>query len=403
MRAMTPLGFDADRLGRIDRHFQRYVDDGRLAGFQLQVGRHGRVAHEAMYGLADVEAGRPVADDTLWRIYSMTKPIVSVAAMMLWEEGLFELTDEVSRFIPAFAQAQVFDKGSSSKPFLVPAIEPVRLWHLLSHTSGLSYGFLQVHPVDAIYRAAGFELSAPAGMDLAGACDAWAALPLRFQPGSAWGYGVSTDVLGRVVELVSGLPLDAFVQERILGPLGMKDTRWWVEGADAHRLAALYAAYQGKAVRYDVLGDSAFTQPAMLSGGGGLISSAADYWQFTRMLLGRGEVDGTRLLAPRTLELMTRNHLPGGRDLAATNSGGFAETVFDGIGFGLGFATTIDPSPGKTASSPGEYYWGGLASTAFWIDPSTGVAATFFTQLLPSSTYPIRAQLRQLVYSALVG
>jgi CubicO group peptidase (beta-lactamase class C family) len=259
-----------------------------------------------------------------------------------------------------------------------------------------------VHPVDAIYRAAGFEFGAPKGMDLAGACDAWAGLPLRFQPGTAWGYGVSTDVLGRVVEVVSGQSLDAFVRDRILAPLGMKDTRWWVEGADTDRLAALYAAYQGQAVRYDVLGTAALRRPAMLSGGGGLISTAGDYWQFVRMLLGSGAVDGTRLLAPRTVELMTRNHLPGGRDLAALNSGGFAETIFDGIGFGLGFATTMDQIPGKTASSPGEFYWGGLASTAFWVDPSTGVAATFFTQLLPSSTYPIRAQLRQLVYSALI-
>jgi CubicO group peptidase (beta-lactamase class C family) len=395
------MTFDADRLRRIDTHFQKYVDDGRLVGWQLQVGQHGEVAHSSTYGLADAEAGRPVEDDTLWRIYSMTKPVVSIAAMLLWEEGLFELTDEVSRFIPSFSDVQVFDKGSSTKAFLVPATEPVR-WHLLTHTSGLTYGFLQVHPVDAIYRSAGFEFGCPAGFDLAAACDGWAALPLKFQPGSAWGYGVSSDVLGRVVEVVSGQPLDVFIRERILEPLGMTDTRWWVDGPDVDRLPALYAAYEGGTIRYDVLGDVALKPPAVLSGGGGLISTAADYWQFCRMLLGRGAVDGTRLLAPRTLDLMTRNHLPGGADLATHNSGGFAETVFDGIGFGLGFATTMDPVPGKTASSVGEYYWGGLASTAFWIDPSTGVTATFFTQLLPSSTYPIRAQLRQLVYSALL-
>ena len=396
------MSFDAARLRRIDTHFQAYVDDGRLTGFQVLVGQHGEVAHSSTYGLADVEAARPVADDTLWRIYSMTKPIVTVAAMLLWEEGLFELTDEVSRIIPSFADVQVFDKGSAGKQFLVPASEPVRLWHLLSHTSGLTYGFLQVHPVDALYRAAGFELGAPAGMDLATACDAWASLPLRFQPGSAWGYGVSTDVLGRVVEVISGQPLDVFVRERVLEPLGMTDTRWWVDGPDTSRLAALYAAYEGQTVRYDVLGNSALHEPAMLSGGGGLISTAADYWQFCRLLLGRGEVDGVRVLAPRTVDLMTRNHLPGGVDLAAANSGGFAETIFDGIGFGLGFATTLYPTPGKSASSVGEYFWGGLASTAFWVDPSTGVSAVFLTQLLPSSTYPIRAQLRQLVYSALL-
>jgi CubicO group peptidase (beta-lactamase class C family) len=402
MSVMTDLGFASDRLARLDRHFQAYVDDGRLTGFQVLVGRHGQLAHSCTDGLADVEAGTPVAEDTLWRIYSMTKPIVSLAAMMLWEEGRFELTDELSRWIPSFADVKVFDKGTATKSFLVPAVEPIRIWHLLSHTSGLTYGFLQQHPVDALYRAAGFEFGSPEGMDLEASCDAWAALPLKFQPGSAWGYGVSTDVLGRFVEVVSGQSLDAFVQERILGPLGMNDTRWHVEGEDTKRLAALYAAVDGKAFRYDVLGRRALEQPTMLSGGGGLISTGADYFRFCQLLLGEGAVDGVRLIAPRTLELMTRNHLPGGADLAQVNSGGFAETIFDGIGFGLGFAVTMDPTPGRTASSVGEYYWGGLASTAFWVDPSTGVTAVFLTQLLPSSTYPIRAQLRQLVYSALV-
>jgi CubicO group peptidase (beta-lactamase class C family) len=229
-----------------------------------------------------------------------------------------------------------------------------------------------------------------------------AALPLRFQPGTAWGYGVSTDVLGRVVEVISGQALDDYLAAEVLGPLGMTDTRWWVDGDDLQRLAALYAVYEGARIRYDALGEAALRRPAVLNGGGGLISTAADYWRFTQMLLGDGQLDGIRLLAPRTIELMTRNHLPGGKDLASLNSGGFAETVFDGVGFGLGFAVTMDPGPAKTAASAGEIYWGGLASTAFWVDRSTGVTAAFYTQLAPSSTYPIRAQLRQLVYSALI-
>ncbi len=396
------MAFETSRFARIDRHFQTYVDDGRLVGWQLQVGQHGEVAHSSTYGFADREAGRPVVDDTLWRIYSMTKPIVSVAAMTLWEEGAFELTDEVSRFLPAFADVQVFQKGSNTKPYLTPASEPMRLWHLLTHTSGLTYGFLQVHPVDAMYRAAGSDIDNPKGNDLAANCDLWASLPLKFQPGSQWGYGVSTDVLGRVLEVITGQPLDVVLRERVLAPLGMDDTRWWVDGPDVDRLAALYAAFEGQAVRYDVLGDGAVKQPRMLSGGGGLLSTAADYWRFCQMLLGRGALNGTRVLAPRTVDLMSRNHLPGGADLGQLNSGGFAEAVFDGTGFGLGFATTLDPDPAKGAATVGEYYWGGLASTAFWIDPMTGVTATFFTQLLPSSTYPIRAQLRQLVYSALL-
>ena len=404
MQRMTDplaLGFDPARLARLDRHFAQYVDDGRLAGWQLQVGRHGQVAHSATYGLADREAGRPVTDDTLWRIYSMTKPIVSVAFMSLWEEGLVELTDEVSRYIPSFADVQVFrptarDQGVPGAGRRADAALAPADAHERPHLR-----LPQVHPVDAMYRAAGSDLGNPTGNDLAANCDLWASLPLRFQPGTAWGYGVSTDVLGRICEVVAGKPLDEVVRERVLEPLGMRDTRWWADGGE-DRLAALYAAYDGQAVRYDVLGDSALTPPVMLSGGGGLISTAADYWQFCRMLLGRGEVEGTRVLAPRTVDLMARNHLPGGQDLGRLNSGGFAETVMDGVGFGLGFATVLDPVPAKGASSAGEYYWGGLASTAFWVDPQTGVTATFFTQLVPSSTYPIRAQLRQLVYGALV-
>jgi CubicO group peptidase (beta-lactamase class C family) len=393
---MRIMPFDASRLARIDSHLARYVDDGRLPGWQVQVAHHGEVVHASTYGLADVEAGRPVADDTLWRIYSMTKPLTSVLAMLLWEEGEFQLTDEVSRWIPAFADVQVWDKGSATSPFLVPAVEPVRMWHLLSHTSGLTYGFMQVHPVDAVYRAAGFEFGWPSGYDLAAACDVWARLPLRFQPGTAWGYGVSTDVLGRVIEVITGKRLDVVMKERLLDPLGMTDTRWYVEGADVDRTAALYAAFEGKAIRYDVFGGAAYREPLGHAGGAGLISTAADYLRFETMLLR----DGDGLLAPRTLELMTRNHLPG--DLAACNTGGFAETVLEGVGFGLGFAVVMDPVPARGASSVGEFYWGGLASTAFWVDRQTGVTASFYTQLMPSSTYPIRAELRQLVYSALL-
>ena len=229
------VGFDAERLQRIDRHFARYVDDGRLTGWLTVVTRHGRVAHVASGGQRDQEAGLPVEPDTLWRIYSMTKPIVSVAAMMLWEEGAFELKDPVARFIPAFADARVFTGGTSLKPLTEPLTEPVRVWHLLTHTSGLTYGFHYAHPVDAIYREHGFEWSTPPGLDLAACCDVWAGLPLLFQPGREWNYSVATDVLGRVVEVVSGQPLDAFLAERILGPLGMEDTTFWVREPDAGR------------------------------------------------------------------------------------------------------------------------------------------------------------------------
>ncbi|MEU8260504.1 serine hydrolase domain-containing protein [Micromonospora sp. NPDC048999] len=398
------IGFDPARLARIDEHFGGYVDDGRLAGWQIVVTRRGEIAHSATYGLRDREAGTPVEPDTLWRIYSMTKPITSVAAMLLWEEGRFELNDPISRWLPEFADVRVYDQGSVLKPYTVPAAEPIRVWHLLTHTAGLTYGFAQSTVVDGLYRAAGFDLDVPPGMDLAATSAGLARLPLLFQPGTSWNYGVSTDVLGRLVEVISGQRLDVFLAERILRPLGMTDTRWWVDEADAKRLAALYAPHPttGQATRHDGIGRAALTEPGWLSGGGGLISTAADYHRFTQFLLRGGELDGVRLLGPRTVRFMTRNHLPGGRDLASFEPAGFAETVLGGIGFGLGFAVVLDPVPSRVPSSVGEYYWGGLASTAFWVDPVEEVTALLFTQLMPSSTYPLRSQLRQLVYSALI-
>src|SRR6266849_1669035 len=233
-------GLDQERLARIDAHFARYVEDGRLPGWLLSISRHGRRAYVARCGSRDVEAGLPVTDDTVWRIYSMTKPIASVAAMILYEEGGLALTDPVSAFIPAFEDVRVYDGGSDQKQVTVPAAEPVRIWHLLTHTAGLTYGFHRVHPVDAAYRAAGFEWGTPPGMDLAQACDAWAGFPLLFQPGAEWNYSVATDVLGRVIEVVSGLSLDEFLAARIVRPLGMTDTSFCVGGDDAARLAALY-------------------------------------------------------------------------------------------------------------------------------------------------------------------
>src|ERR1700758_979463 len=249
-------GLDKERLARVDRHFARYVDDGRLPGWLLTVSRYGRLVHVSRYGSADMEEGLPVETGTLWRIYSMTKPVTSVATMMLCEEGAFELTDPVSTFIPSFADARVYAGGSDLRQVTVPATEPVRIWHLLTHTSGLTYGFHRVHPVDALYRAAGFEWAYPRGTDLAQACEAWAAMPHLFQPGTEWNYSVATDVLGRVIEVASGQRLDEFFRTRILDPLGMTDTGFYVgDDAAADRLAALYMpAAGGKTARLDAMG-----------------------------------------------------------------------------------------------------------------------------------------------------
>ena len=400
-------GFDPDRLQRIDEHFARYVADGRLPGWLLTVSRHGRLVHVARCGSRDLEAGLPVTDDTLWRIYSMTKPVTSVAIMMLYEEGRLALTDPVSRFIPSFADVRVYTGGSDLRPVTVPATEPVRIWHLLTHTAGLTYGFHRNHPCDALYRAAGFDIGLKP-VTLAEACDVWARLPLLFQPGTDWNYSVATDVLGRVVEVASGQPLDEFFAQRIFGPLGMTDTGFYAPADDLGRLAALYGlGPDRKAVRLDALGEDARKPPVLLSGGGGLVSTAADYHRFTQMLLHRqdspaGVLDGARLLSPRTAAYMGRNHLPGGLDLEQFGRPLSAETPFRGIGFGLGFAVVLDPVPGKVVCSPGELSWGGMASTAFWIDAAEELTVSFFTQLVPSSAHPLRPQLRQLVYQSLL-
>ncbi|HEY9524044.1 MAG TPA: serine hydrolase domain-containing protein [Thermopolyspora sp.] len=396
------VGFDADRLRRLDTYFEPYVDDGRLPGWLVLVSRRGEIAYLSTYGARDIESGAPVETDTLFRIYSMSKPITSVAAMMLYEEGALSLTDPISRFIPSFADMRVYDKGSAIKPITHPAAEPVRVWHLLTHTSGLTYGFHRVSVVDEIYREAGFDQGMPRDLDLAQVVDRWAELPLLFEPGSQWNYSVSTDVLGRVVEVASGLPLDRFLAERIFGPLGMTDTGFSIDAANADRMASLYGAnHRGLAVPINA--EDPLRQPKALSGGGGLISTAGDYHRFTQMLLRGGELDGVRLLGPRTVAYMTRNHLPGGADLEQIGRPLYAEVSYSGVGFGLGFAVVDDAAKHKSTVPEGLFNWGGAASTAFWVDPAEQVTVVFLTQLIPSNSHPIRPYLQQLVYQAIVG
>jgi CubicO group peptidase (beta-lactamase class C family) len=398
------LGMDAARLGRLEGHFAAYVDDGRLPGWLIVVARRGHVAHVATAGYRDRERELPVTGDTIWRLASMTKPVTSVAALMLYEEGAFELKDPIARWLPEFADMRVYTSGSSMRPATRRATEPIRVWHLLTHTAGLTYGFHHAHPVDAMYRAAGYEWGSPPGVDLAGCCQAWAALPLVFEPGTEWNYSVATDVLGRLVEVVSGQSLDEFFRSRILGPLGMADTGFWVPEDRAARLAAAYmanpAGADAPAVPID--GSGALEPPAFLSGGGGLAGAAADYLRFAEMLRRGGELDGVRLLSPRTVAYMARNQLPGGADLEQFGRPLFAETTFDGVGFGLGVSVVTDPAKGKVLTSPGEFGWGGAFSTFFFVAPEEELSVLLFTQLLPSSTHPIRSQLKQLVYQALV-
>jgi CubicO group peptidase (beta-lactamase class C family) len=396
------LGLDAGRLDRADRMLRGYVDAERLPGWLLLVSRHGRVAHLSSYGHRDVAAGLPVETDTIWRIYSMTKPITSVAAMMLYEEGAFELNDPVGAYLPEFTAPRVYAHGSDLKPVTEPATEPIRIWHLLTHTAGLTYGFARVHPVDAMLRARGFDWGAPAGMSLAEAVAVWAGLPLLFNPGSEWNYSYCTDVLGRLIEVLSGSTLEEFLTSRILRPLGMNDTGFHVPEQEQHRLARLYLDTADGMAPGDTLGATVLTPPTLHSGGGGLVSTAADYHRFTELLRRGGQRDGVRLLSPRTLAYMTRNHLPGGVDLETFGRRVTAETPMRGVGFGLGFAVVDDPAAYRTLSSRGEYNWGGAANTAFWVDPVEDLTVIFLTQLLPSSSLPLRTRLKQTIYQALV-
>lgn len=393
------LGFNEERLSRIGGHLDRYVREGRLAGYQVLVSRFGQALYSRCHGHRDTEAELPVEIDTRWRIFSMTKPVTAVAAMMLYERGAFELTDPIAWYLPEFTEMRVYSDDGAT----VRAKEPIRIWHLLTHTAGFTYGFHRAHPVDARYRASGFDLLCPPGRDLAGCCEVLADLPLLFEPGTEWNYSVASDVLGRLIEVVSGRPFDAFLAEHVFGPLGMVDTGFHVPSDAIGKLAALYVPdpTNGRAARHDGLSLIGAVPPGNLSGGGGLVSTAADYHRFTRMLLSNGELDGNRLLSERSLALMTRNHLPGGAELRQVGRPGFTETLSHGVGYGLGFSVLLDPIRAKTLSTAGEYAWGGAASTAFWVDPVEKIITLFFTQLLPSTTYPIRSQLRQLVYEAL--
>ena len=401
--APEEVGFDPGRLARLDAYLDGFVANGRHKGSLLAITRGGRIAHVSYRGQRDAEAGLPVEPDTIWRIYSMTKPITSVAAMLLYEEGALSLFDPVAKFIPSFGDLHVYRHGMAAAPVTARAAQPMLVWHLLTHTSGLTYGFQQANPVDEAYRAAGFILDPPPEHDLASACDVWAGLPLLFEPGAEWNYSVSTDVLGRVIEVISGQSLDEFFAERIFEPLGMTDTGFSVSEAERPRMTALYAhdPETATAVPYPGVDPISAEPPKLPAGGHGLASTAADYHRFTQMLLRRGELDGVRLLAPRTVDFMTANHLPGNATLTDFGRPLLDLACNEGYGFGLGLSPLVDPIAAKTLSVAGEYRWEGAAGTAFWVDPAADMTVLFFTQVLFGSD-DAWLGMRPLVYQALV-
>ena len=404
-------GFSTDRLARIGRHIDRYVDEGKFPGAMCLVSRGGEEAYFHVSGLRDVERGRPYERDTVVRLYSMTKPVASAALMMLYEEGRFQLDDPVSKYIESWTGLEVYERavqarglspGADAEERLVtkPPESPMTIKHLLTHTSGLCYGFASDHPVEAMYAQAKVTGTGTLNDMVA----KLAGMPLKFSPGTQWNYGVSTDVCGYLVEQFSGLALDEFVAERITGPLEMSDSGFRVRAEAAERFAACYSYVAPSTYRLqdDPEGSRYHRRPTFFSGGGGMVGTIDDYHRFARMLLGKGALGDTRVLGRKTVEYMTTNHLPGNCDLAAMGQRVFSETSFEGIGFGLGFSVVVDPAAASVLDSVGEYAWGGAASTYFWVDPEEEVIVVFVTQLLPSSTYPIRRELKTLVYQGLV-
>jgi CubicO group peptidase (beta-lactamase class C family) len=402
-------GLSRSRLERITELLENgYVARGDIAGAQVLVARHGQIAYARAFGLMDRERSRPWTDDAIVRLYSMTKPIVSVALMMLWERGLFQLDEPVTKVLPEWADQRVWIAGAGETMTTEAAARPVTFRQVLTHTAGLTYGALletvgisgRRHPVEQAYVNLGVRNDP--GEDLDAFVAKLGRAPLRYPPGSRWMYSLATDVVGALVERLSGRRLDRFLHDEIFDPLKMVDTAFQVRTGDIERFAACYAhRADGSAPLHDDPRASPYLQPpTFLSGGGGLVSTMADYHRFCEMLRRGGECDGARLIGPRTLALMTQNHLPGGTFLADLALDGFSETIPTGVGFGLGFAMTSDGVRAGTPSQ-GDYYWGGAASTLFWVDPREELVVILLTQLLPSTTFNFRGQLKSLVYAAL--
>lgn len=394
------VGLSSARLERVAAWMGEQVEGGRLAGVEVIINRHGRTAFHRCAGKRDLARGADATPDTIYRIYSMTKPLTAVAAMMLYEEGRFQLDDPITRYLPAFKNQRVFSGGGYGAVATEPAVRDISFRDLLTHTSGLTYGFMQATPVDAMYRARKIELPG-APEPLADIVARLAAIPLIAQPGTEWNYSIASDVLGHLIEVMSGQPFATFLREHVLVPLGMTDTDFFVPAEKAGRFAANYdRGPDGRPRLIDDPVTSAFLEPpAAASGGGGLVGTGRDYMRLCQMLLQRGACGQQRLLGRKTVDLMTCNHLGG--DMAAMGQPRFAESNYAGIGFGLGFSVTLDPARAQIVGSAGEYAWGGMASTAFWVDPAEDMAVVMMTQLTPSSTYPVRRELRVLAYQAI--
>ena len=397
MKVVNPesLGLDPTVLENIRKYLNdTYVEDGKYVGTMTLVSRKGEVAYLDSIGFMDRENARPMQEDSIFRIYSMSKAITSIAIMQLFEKSKFRLDDPVHWYIPSWKNLRVYQSGIYPNFLTSRPKRHMTIRDLLTHMSGLTYDFMYKSNVDAAYRKTKVQQAG----SLEEFVEILSTLPLEFSPGDKWNYSVSTDVLGYLVEVMSGMKLEEYFKEYIFEPLEMMDTSFSCPEEKLDRLASLYEHIPNGEPR---LLEIPFLNTKMASGGGGLFSTMSDYHNFCSMLVNQGEFNGTRLIGRKTLELMTVNHLPDNQDLTEMSESAFSETPYAGVGFGLGFSVMLDPAKSQTTSDIGEYGWGGAASTVFFINPKEDMFVIFLTQLLPSSTYQVRRELRSLVYSAL--
>lgn len=393
----TQSGFSSENLARIPRFLEGKIAEGELPGAQTLIWRRGRLAHHSLAGLTDIARGTAMRSDAIFRSYSMTKPVTLVALLILLEQGRIALDDAVTKYIPGFARLRLADGSVPSRVMTV--------LDLARHTAGFTYGFHNRTPIDALYRQQKIgEFDTEGGT--AAMIGQLEKLPLEYSPGEAWIYSVATDVLGYLIEIVAGQSYADFVREKILTPLKMVDTDFWVPSAKHDRFTTCYMQKDGRLELFDDARASPWFHPPKLeSGGGGLVGTAADYLRFARMLLNKGDLDGVRLLKPETIALMTRNHLPDNKEIADLSpaADAFNESGYRGIGFGLGVAVTLDPLRVGIPGSAGEFAWGGMASTAFFVDPKEDMAVVFMTQVITDTArrVKLRRELRTLVYDAM--
>ena len=395
------VGLCSKRLSLLDGYLQGYIDQGKLMGSSFAFMRRGQLVYSKHFGHADEASGRAMADDTILRIYSMSKPITSVGLLTLYEQGRFQLDDPLEKYLPEFRDMKVYTAGPAALAQTRHAQASITPRHLMTHTAGLTYGFEGVpHAVDQMYRH--FKVGDP-GDNLEAFSQKIARLPLLFDPGTSWNYSYGTDMQGRLIEALTGQSFDEYMQDTLFGPLGMVDTSFTVPGDKVGRFASNYTRPKGPLEVFEPYDKSVYLKDrAFKSGGGGLVSTLPDYMRFGQMLANKGELDGVRILGRKTVEYATRNHLPGGRDMEGMGAGGFSESAFKGIGFCLLGSVCIDPVAAPNMQSEGDFGWGGAAGTRFWVDPEEELMCVFMTQFMPGGRYPVQEYLRHLVMSAII-